>query len=56
MKRQLQGISLILFAVVLILYAVIDTQLPVVVSPSLLTFAGLVTAIVGLVMTLRGDK
>ena len=58
-KKQLQGICLILFAIVLILFAMLDPWIPVIgelLPPALLAFGGLVTGITGLVLALKKEN
>ena len=55
MKKQLQGISLILFGIILEIFAVIDPWVPI--FESVLTvvavWAGVICGIVGLVFSLK---
>ena len=55
MKKQLQGISLILFAVVLMLYAMIDPWIPIIseLPSDLIAVCARVVGIVGLVWSFK---
>ena len=55
MKKQLQGISLILFAAVLMLYALIDPWIPIIsdIPTDLVAVCALVVGIVGLVWSFK---
>ena len=55
MKKQLQGISLILFGIMLILFSMVNPWLPIVGGiPAFLAFwVGLASGIVGLVFSFR---
>ena len=58
MKHQLKGISFLLFAIVLMLYAVIGSPwLPIInsISSDLISTIGLVSAIIGLVLSCKKD-
>lgn len=58
MKYQLKGISFLLFAMVLMLYAVIGSPwLPIIdsISSDLISTIGLVSAIIGLVLSCKKD-
>ena len=55
MRKQLQGISLILFGIMLILFSMVNPRLPIVGGiPAFLAFwVGLASGIVGLVFSFR---
>ena len=58
MKYQLKGISFLLFAMVLMLYAVLGSPwLPIIdsISSDLISTIGLVSAIIGLVLSCKKD-
>ena len=58
MKHQLKGISFLLFAIVLMLYAVVGSPwLPIIgsISSDLISTIGLVSAIIGLVLSCKKD-
>ena len=50
MKYQLKGISFLLFAIVLMLYAVVGS-----ISSDLISTIGLVSAVIGLVLSCKKD-
>ena len=58
MKKQLQGISLIFFAVVLMLYAMIDPWIPIIseLPSDLVAVCALVVGIVGLVWSFKKEN
>lgn len=61
MKKQLQGISLILFGILLMLFCVLDPWIPIVddiLNNTLFLWGGLVSGIIGLffVFTDKVDK
>ena len=58
MKKQLQGISLILFAAVLLLYAMIDPWIPIIadIPTDLVAVCALIAGIVGLVRSFKKEN
>jgi len=58
MKKQLQGISLILFGILLILVAMVDPWIPIVdgVSSPIFLIAGIVLGIVGVFLSFKSEK
>ena len=58
MKYQMKGISFLLFAIVLMLYAVVGSpRLPIIgsISSDLISFIGLGFAIIGLVLSCKKE-
>ena len=58
MKKQLQGIALILFGVLLMMFSMIDPWIPIVddLFTPIAFWAGLVSGIIGLVLSFQKDK
>lgn len=58
MKKQLQGISLILFGIILMIFSLIDPWVPII--DDLLTpialWGGVVSGVVGLIFSFQKDK
>ena len=58
MKKQLQGIALILFGILLMLVALIDPWIPVIedIGSNIILLIGLASGIVGLIFTFKKEK
>lgn len=58
MKKQLQGIALILFGILLMLVALIDPWIPIIddIGSDIVLWLGITSGIVGLVFTFKKEK
>lgn len=58
MKKQIQGLALILFGILLVLIAMVDPWIPIIeaVAQTLLLLVGFVSGIVGLVFSLKQEE
>jgi len=56
MKKQLQGIALVLFGLLLVMIAVIDPWIPIIEDISFLWVLGLASGIVGLIFCFKKDN
>lgn len=58
MKKQLQGIALILFGILLMMFSVIDPWIPIVddLFTPIVFWGGLVSGIIGLVLSFQKEK
>ena len=58
MKKQLQGIALILFGILLLMVALIDPWIPIIddIGSDIVLWLGVASGIVGLVFTFKKEK
>lgn len=58
MKKQLQGIALILFGILLVLVALIDPWIPIIddIGSDIVLWLGVASGVAGLVFTFRKEK
>lgn len=58
MKKQIQGLALILFGILLVLIAMVDPWIPIIegVAQTLLLLIGILSGITGLIFSLKSER